>query len=124
MGLNEIKLGVPVPYAADCILRELVGFHYAREILDMGEFYRPEELFEMGMVDDLLPLKEVLAKSIEKAGLLGSLPQEPFATIKGNRTEEVKKQIKKHLKKKEELFLEQWFSEEARKRLKEAMEKF
>lgn len=124
MGLNEIKLGVPVPYAADCILRELVGFHYAREILDMGEFYRPEELFEMGMVDELLPLKEVLAKSIEKARTLGSLPQEPFITIKGNRTERVVAQITKHLKKKEEIFLKQWFSEEARQRLKEAMEKF
>jgi enoyl-CoA hydratase/carnithine racemase len=25
IGLNEVKLGVPVPYLADCILRELVG---------------------------------------------------------------------------------------------------
>lgn len=39
MGLNEIKLGVPVPYLADCVLRDIVGTRIAKEITDTGEFY-------------------------------------------------------------------------------------
>jgi len=44
MGPNEIKLGVPIPYPADCILRSLVGTRNAREITDNGDFYEPEKL--------------------------------------------------------------------------------
>ena len=36
MGLNEIKLGVPVPYLADCVLRNIVGSRYARDMMDTG----------------------------------------------------------------------------------------
>jgi enoyl-CoA hydratase/carnithine racemase len=32
IGLNEIKLGVPVPYVADCILRKLIGHRLARDV--------------------------------------------------------------------------------------------
>ncbi|MCK4251846.1 enoyl-CoA hydratase/isomerase family protein, partial [candidate division WOR-3 bacterium] len=60
MGLNEIKLGVPVPYLADCVLRQIVGFRNAREIMDTGEFYESEKLLQMGMVDLILPLDQLL----------------------------------------------------------------
>ena len=34
MGLNEIKLGVPVPYLADCVLQNLIGIRNSREIVE------------------------------------------------------------------------------------------
>jgi enoyl-CoA hydratase/carnithine racemase len=124
MGLNEIKLGVPVPYVADCVLRYLVGVRNAREITDMGEFYLPDKLLQMGMVDQVLPLEQVLEKSIEKATSLGAMPPEPFAMIKRNRVEPVKAQVQAHLEERERFFVERWYSDEARERLREAMEKF
>jgi enoyl-CoA hydratase/carnithine racemase len=124
MGMNEIKLGVPVPYPIDCIFRQLVGLRIAREVSDSGDFYPPEKLIEMGMVDRILPADQVLPKSIEKARLLGSYPREAFALIKRNRTETVEAQVLARLKEKEEYFIECWYSDQVRKRLKEAMEKF
>ena len=124
MGLNEIKLGVPVPYPVDCILRQIVGFRNAREIMDTGEFYESEKLLQMGMVDLILSLDQLLLKSIERAKLLGALSQDAFAMIKRNRVEMVEAQVLTKLKEKEEFFLECWYSAETRKRLKEAMAKF
>ncbi len=124
MGLNEIKLGVPIPYPADCILRQIVGFRNAREIVDTGEFYLPDKLLQMGMVDLILPLDQLLVKSIEKAKLLGALSQDAFAMSKRNRVEMVEAQVLAKLKEKERLFLECWYSAETRKRLKEAIAKF
>ncbi|MFX1250840.1 MAG: enoyl-CoA hydratase/isomerase family protein [Promethearchaeota archaeon] len=124
MGLNEIKLGVPVPYPSDCILRQLVGDKNAREITYTGDFYPPETLFQMGMVDEVHPLDQVLNKSIEKAELLGSLPHEAFKIIKRARVEMVEAQILKNLAEKEPIFLECWFSSQAREKLKEAIAKF
>ena len=124
MGLNEIKLGVPIPYLADCVLRQIVGFRNAREIVDTGEFYEPEKLFQMGMVDKILPLDQLLLKSIENAKLLGALSQDAFAMIKRNRIEMVEAQVLTKLEQKEQLFLDRWYSAETRKRLKEAIAKF
>lgn len=124
MGLNEIKLGVPVPYPADCILRQLVGSRNAREILNTGEFYQPEKLLKMGMVDRVLPPEQVLPRALEKAELLGAMPQEAFAMIKRNRVEYVEAHVLTCLAEKEHLFIERWYSNEVRQRLREAIEKF
>ncbi|MGB2990714.1 MAG: enoyl-CoA hydratase/isomerase family protein [Candidatus Zixiibacteriota bacterium] len=124
MGMNEIKLGVPVPYPIDCIFRQLVGVRIAREVVDSGEFYPPDELIGMGMVDQVLPIEQVLPRSIDKVRLLGSYRQEAFEMIKRNRTETVEAEILERLKEREEFFIECWYSDEVRRRLKEAMEKF
>ncbi len=124
MGLNEVKLGVPVPYPADRILREIVGVRVAREVVEVGEFYPSEDLLQMGLVDQVVPLEQVMTKSIEKAAALGALPQPAFVKIKQNRTEMVRAQILERLEEKERSFIECWYSGETRERLKQAMEQF
>jgi enoyl-CoA hydratase/carnithine racemase len=124
MGLNEIKLGVPVPYPADCILRDLAGSRIARDVIYSGEFFEGDTLLEMGMVAEVLPLGQVIPRAIEKAGSLGSTSLEAFAMIKRNRVERVKADILANLEKKEQFFVACWYSPQARQRLKEAMDKF
>ena len=124
IGLNEIKLGVPVPYPGDCILRQLVGFRHARDIMESGEFFEPDKLIQFGMADNVLPLDQVIPQSIEKAKLLGSFSQNVFQIIKRNRVEAVEARILKHLEKKEQLFVHCWYSDKTRQQLKAAMKKF
>jgi enoyl-CoA hydratase/carnithine racemase len=124
MGLNEIKLGLPVPYPADCILTQLVGPQTAREMVYTGEFYAPDELIQLGLVDQVLPVKDVLLKSIEKAKSLGAMPHTAFSIIKRNRVELVEAQIKFKLAEKEQIFIERWQAEDTQKLLKEAIKKF
>ena len=124
MGLNEIKLGVPVPYPGDCILRHLVGARHARDIVDSGEFYEPRELVEMGLVDRVLPVRQVLTTSIEEATRLGALPRHAFWIMKQNRVERVEEEIRRHQAEKEAYFIDCWYADETRERLKQAMEKF
>ncbi len=124
MGLNEIKLGVPVPYLADGVLQNLVGIRNSREIVELGEFYHSEELLQMGIVDQVLPLEDVLLKSIEKAQSIGSIPQDTYRIIKRNRVEVTESQIRAHWKEKQRSFIECWYSKEARELLQKAMKKF
>jgi enoyl-CoA hydratase/carnithine racemase len=124
MGLNEIKLGVPVPYPADCILRNLISPHIAREVMYHGEFFQSDELLKMGLVDQVLPLEQVIPAAIEKAKLIGSSYFEAFSMIKRNRIEPIEQQIRQNLAERERYFVECWYSDETRKRLKEAAEKF
>lgn len=124
MGLNEIKLGVPVPYPADCVLRNLVTSRFARDIMYFGEFFEGQKLLEMGLADEILPLDELIPKAVEKAGSLESSSLEAFAMIKANRVERVKANILANLDKKEQFFVARWYTPQTRQRLKVAMEKF
>jgi enoyl-CoA hydratase/carnithine racemase len=124
MGLNEIKLGVPIPYPGDCVLRQLIGIKMVREITDMGDFYDSKTLLQIGMVDEVVPIDQLLSTAIEKAHKLGSLPLDAFQKIKRNRIEAVEYQMRKNLAEKEKLFVESWYRDATRERLKEAMKKF
>jgi enoyl-CoA hydratase/carnithine racemase len=124
MGVNEIKLGVPVPYPADCILRQLVGDRTARDMMESGEFFATDELLRFGVVDRSVPADRVLSESVEQADALGAMPTAAFAVIKRNRVERVEATIRAHLEEKEQLFMDCWYSDEARALLREAVKKF
>jgi enoyl-CoA hydratase/carnithine racemase len=124
MGLNEIKLGLPVPYPADCILRDLVDTKAARDIMEEGEFYLPDKSLEMGIVDHVVPLENVVPKSVEQAKKMGEMPDEAFKIIKQNRVENVHARILQNLAVKEQYFLNCWYSDGTQKLLKEAIKKF
>ncbi len=124
IGLNEVKLGVPVPYPADRMLRELVGMRPAREIMEAGEFYEPERALALGLVDRVLTLERLVDEAVEMAAELGSLPGAAYAMIKANRVESVVAEVQAHGAEKERAFIERWYSEETRKLLREAIKKF
>lgn len=124
MGLNEIKLGVPVPYPADCILRDLVGTRTARKITDSGEFFAADGLSSMGVVDRILPVGELIPSAVEALQNMSQYSPGAFAMIKRNRTEPVVDQIHHRLVEKEEFFIDSWYTPECRVKLEEAAEKF
>jgi enoyl-CoA hydratase/carnithine racemase len=124
MGLNEIKLGLPVPYVADCILRNLAGWRNAREIMDSGDFYLPEVSSQLGLVDQVLPLEGVISEAMELVDNIGSFPEDAFMAIKRNRVEDIQGQILEKLEEKEKIFIQCWFSAEGQRLLKEAVSKF
>ncbi len=124
MGLNEIKLGVPVPYPVDCILRDLTGTRIARDIMETGDFFDPRTSHELGIVDKIVPADELINASVEKINNIAEMPSEAFAMIKRNRTEPVLKTIMENLEDRQKLFIKMWFSDTARNNLKKAMENF
>jgi enoyl-CoA hydratase/carnithine racemase len=124
VGLNEVKLGVPVPHVGDCILKERVGDRNAHEIMDSGEFYDPESALRLGLVDEVLPLQEVLPTAIARIRMLASLPEGAFAEIKRSRAETIRQQVEPTLEETDRAFIDCWFSQAARERLQGAMAKF
>jgi enoyl-CoA hydratase/carnithine racemase len=124
VGLNEIKLGVPVPYVADCMLRTLIGFGKAREVMDHGTFYEPYDARQLGLVDEIYPAEDLVERTIKCVGQLAEYDSSAFSAIKQNRLEPVLTDIEAHIDNQETLFVDLWFSKETRKRLKEAIKKF
>jgi Delta3-Delta2-enoyl-CoA isomerase len=124
MGLNEIRLGLPVPYLPDRVLHALAGIRRAREMMESGDFYPPEKAFEMGIVDKISPVEDVVNAALEHADTLGSLPKVGYGMIKQNRVEVIAESVMARQDQKETAFIGSWYSDEARERLQEAMKKF
>ncbi len=123
-GLNEIQIGVPVPYIADLILRQLVGDRAATELMYTGALVPAEKALEIRFLDALVSPEELLKEAVSKARTLGRLPRAAFQTIKTNRTAEIAALGRLELEEDIQTFLKMWYSEEARERLKEALKKF
>jgi enoyl-CoA hydratase/carnithine racemase len=124
VGLNEIKLGVPVPYLADCMLRSLVGSRIARLITDGGDFYPPESAYDLGLVDEILEMDALIPASLNRVRKIAENSLAAFAKIKQDRIEPTIDDFEKRKETKQEEFIELWYSADTRDRLKEAILKF
>ncbi len=124
MGLNEVKLGVPVPYLCDLMLRQIAGDRAATEMVYSGEFIEPDKALEIGLIDEILPHGKVENRALEKISELATLPQQAFAAIKSNRVEAIRLAYEKNNKVKNEIFLDCWFSQPVQELLTKAAEKF
>jgi enoyl-CoA hydratase/carnithine racemase len=123
-GLNEIQIGVPVPYFADLVLRQLVGDRAATEIMYTGALLKAEQAFQINFLDGLFASEKLLQEAVSKARALGRLPRAAFQTIKSNRTAETAARGLGKLDEDIRIFLSLWYNQEARDLLKEALKKF
>jgi enoyl-CoA hydratase/carnithine racemase len=124
IGLNEIKIGVPVPYLPDLILRQLVGDRCATEMMYSGKFVEPEEAKRIGLVDDVFESKDLEEKAVAKIAELTALPPYGFPTIKNYRVEAVKSRYEEMRSADIDLFLKCWFDPSVQELLSEAAKKF
>lgn len=124
LGLNEIKLGVPVPYLADMILRQIVGDRAATEIIYGGNFVAASDAARFGLVDALFPPETVEAESVEKVSGLAFHSRAAFREIKKNRVETIRGLYAQHHKARNEAFVDCWFRDPVRPLLEAAARKF
>ena len=124
MGLNEVKLGVPVPYLADLMLRQRVSDRSANRILYSGEFFPATDAQRMGIVDETLPLAQVEDRAVERVAAVAALPRHAFSAIKESRTETIRQRYEARGREACERFLDCWFAPSTRPLLEKAAETF
>ena len=64
IGLNEVQVGLPVSPVLHANLRRLVGSRNAERMCVEGRLLSPEEAYEIGLVDRLVPLEEVVPTAL------------------------------------------------------------
>jgi enoyl-CoA hydratase/carnithine racemase len=124
LGLNEIKLGVPVPYLSDLVLRQITGERAADRVVFTGEFMDSDGAQEIGLVDQVAAKDQVEEVALQKASQLAALPSAAFREIKSMRTERIAALYKKNHAQRNAEFLKMWFADKTRPILEEAAKKF
>jgi enoyl-CoA hydratase/carnithine racemase len=124
IGLNEVKIGVPVPYLADLMLRQIVGDRCATDMMFSGKFVEPEEAKKIGLVDDVFKPEDLEEKAIAKIAELAALPPHGIRVVKQNRIKAAKSRYEEMGGTDAGRFLDCWFDPAVQELLSEAAKNF
>lgn len=72
MGLPEVKLGIIPGYGGTQRLARLIGAGRAKQMVFTGEFYKAEQCYEYGVVQEVYPAEELMDKTMEMAKTIAS----------------------------------------------------
>lgn len=79
IGLNEAKFGIVAPPFLGNLMLRTIGMRRGEAALSLGTLYTPEQALEIGLVDEIVPLEQVIPRSKEVALHWASVP--PHARV-------------------------------------------
>lgn len=117
ISLNEINIGASVFAGSVEMLRFCAGQRNAELVLTSGKMYSPDEAFQMGLVDELVPSENLLERAREIASGYAEKNGPAYRSIKSL----VRKPVVKESELKEERvvdeFIDIWLSERSQAQL-------
>lgn len=123
LGLNEVQVGLPVPPVIIDAFTRLTGPRAANQHLIQGSLMSPAEAYRIGLVDELLPLTQVVPRAISWGHAMAALPPIALRTTR----EAVRADLVALARGKEkfsyEAMTDVWFSAEAQAALKAMVER-
>jgi len=82
LGVNEVAVGIPLPPVIVSGLRRQVGPRQAERLAVSGVLISPREALEIGLVDELAPAAQVVARAVAWCETLLALPREAMAATR------------------------------------------
>ncbi|MEI2638566.1 MAG: crotonase/enoyl-CoA hydratase family protein [Microthrixaceae bacterium] len=83
LGLNEVRIGMPVPAFAVELCRDRLAAPFFTQAVQLGHIHSPAEALAAGFLDELVELDQVSARSIAIAGELAeAIHGGPFRTTR------------------------------------------
>ena len=78
IGLNETQVGLVVPEGIQRLMRRVVGEYRAERLMVAGEMVTAERALEIGLVDQLADLDQVVPQAVAWLQSLLKLPHQPM----------------------------------------------
>lgn len=82
LGLNEVQVGLPLPPVIFSGLRRLLGPHQAGRLAVGGLLISPDEAVRIGLIDEVVPLDQVVGRAVDWARRLLALPVDAMAATR------------------------------------------
>jgi Delta3-Delta2-enoyl-CoA isomerase len=75
IGVNEVRVGLPMPAVIVGAMRRLLGPRLAERLCVAGTLVAPAEAARLGLVDEVVPAGQVVARAVGLAQELAALPR-------------------------------------------------
>jgi enoyl-CoA hydratase/carnithine racemase len=123
IGLNEVRVGIPMPRVVAELAVRTLGARRAEEALVAGRLYDPRAAAELGFVDEVAPLGEVVPRSIARARDLVAAPPYALAVTRERLRSDLRDLVERHRDADVTWLADAWFTDEVQVPLREAFER-
>jgi enoyl-CoA hydratase len=82
VGLTELRAGIPYPLAAMTVVRAELSPKAARQLVLQAELVFPEEAYDLGVLDEVVPPALIMPRAVEVAQKLAALPRSAYGPVK------------------------------------------
>jgi len=123
-GLNELHIGIMVPYLTHLMLEHRIGTTNAIKLEVSGEFMTPDKAVSLGYADEVLPKDQVEQRALEIVSKMARIPSKAFVGSKDNATRFIQERFNALRDDKERILLDSWFDPGTQQLLREAAKKF
>lgn len=123
IGLNEVRVGLPLPEAIRRAFVRLVGPHQAERLCVTGELIQAAEAFRIGFVDELAPPDHVVPRAVEWCQGLLAVPPKAMAHTRQRARADLVRILEEGLAGEIGPLVDVWFSEETQGSLRALVER-
>ena len=117
IGLNEVDVGLTVPYGIAMVFQYVVGNRNAEELLLKAKLISPEQALHVGLVDELCDPETLLDTTLERIAVASDLYSPQQTKTKEILREQMLDIMQQNFDKDAQLILDSWFSESGQRRL-------
>ena len=123
MGLNEVQLGIGLPYLVLETLRAQVPAPALLPIAQEGRLFSPDEALAVGLLHEVVPADRLEQRAVSRAMELGTLPSSAYAAVKQGLRSAVAERIRGLQERDAGRWPQLWASDEGRERRRRAIER-
>jgi enoyl-CoA hydratase/carnithine racemase len=124
IGITATKLGLPIPYLAGNILRQVVDDPNNYDQLTSGNLYDMVWGSRIGFIDKIVETQDIIKEAEVGLNQIFSEPDQLVINRKNSKIKQVQEEYFNNKAIDTKLFLEKWFSKEVQENLHEAVKKF
>jgi enoyl-CoA hydratase/carnithine racemase len=112
IGLSEVRLGIPVPRIVADLATRAVGRSAGEALCVSGELLLPEKALEVGFVDQLAPVGDVVAAACRWCEHIIEAPAQALAETRSVLRRDLVESIRNHREEDVRVLTDQWFEPE------------
>ena len=117
IGLNEVDVGLTVPYGIGMVFQYVVGNRNAEDLLLKAKLISPEQALRVGLVDELCEPETLLETTLERIAVASGLYSPQQTKTKQILREQTLNVVQQNFDRDAQLILDSWFSESGQRRL-------
>ena len=123
IGLNEVRVGLPMPPVILAAARRLLGPRVAEQLCVGGELLSPAAAARVGLVDEVVPPARVVERAVAAARELAALPPAAMAETRRLARADLVAPFAAAGEAETAALIESWFSAEAQSTLRALVER-
>lgn len=118
IGLNEVRIGIPIPEIVASLVRRAVGARRAEDLCVTGRLLEPGEALTVGLVDEVVPPGQVIEAARSWCERAISVPSAALVETRSRMRSDLVEMIDRHRERDARQLSETWFEPELQMAMK------